>query len=282
MAPQIVPGRASHRLATMISHYLDDEPVPCTVNRFPDGELRPESRRSAATMSTSCSPRSFPIARPGHARSRGAPRRAGHGARGPAHSPARGTPGRHRRRRRRRPGGCTGSRQCCRLPLAPSRPPLGGDARERARRSSSGTTTRRGPAAARRDRGAAPVLPAGAAGPWRWGDPEVGDGPDSDPVPRHELWPPPPDRRPNPLEEPPPLGHRDPFGPSPSESPPLHPGVHPPHSHPLDPEVAEPLAALLDVLAEHLERDDEVVDPRTRITAVSLARSVLHSAPGRT
>ena len=29
-------------------------------------------------------------------------------------------------------------------------------------------------------------------GPWRWGDPDVGDRPDSDPVPRHELWPPPP------------------------------------------------------------------------------------------
>jgi hypothetical protein len=34
------------------------------------------------------------------------------------------------------------------------------------------------------------------------------------------------------------------------------------------------------VLAERLERDDEVVDPRTRLTAVSLARSVLHSASG--
>jgi len=117
-------------------------------------------------------------------------------------------------------------------------------------------------------------------GPWRWGDPDVGDGPDSDPVPRHELWPHPPGQRPNPLEERPPLGHRDPFGPSPSEWPPLHPGVHQPHSHQLDPEVAEPLAALLDVLAERLERDDEVVDPRTRLTAVSLARSVLHSASG--
>jgi len=116
-------------------------------------------------------------------------------------------------------------------------------------------------------------------GPWRWGDPDVGDGPDSDPVPRHELWPPPPGGRSNPLEERPSLGHRDPFGPSPSEWPPLHPGVHPPHSHPLDAEVAEPLAALLDVLAEHLERDDEVVDPRTRLTAVSLARSVLHPTP---
>jgi len=42
MAPRIVPGPASHRLATMISHHFDDEPVPCTVNRFPDGELRPE------------------------------------------------------------------------------------------------------------------------------------------------------------------------------------------------------------------------------------------------
>ena len=42
MAPRIVPGTASHRLAAMISHHLDDEPVACTVNRFPDGELRPE------------------------------------------------------------------------------------------------------------------------------------------------------------------------------------------------------------------------------------------------
>ena len=42
MAPRIVPGTASHRLAAMISHHLDDEPVSCTVNRFPDGELRPE------------------------------------------------------------------------------------------------------------------------------------------------------------------------------------------------------------------------------------------------
>ena len=42
MAPRIVPGPASERLAAMISHHLDDEPVPCTVNRFPDGELLPE------------------------------------------------------------------------------------------------------------------------------------------------------------------------------------------------------------------------------------------------
>ena len=42
MAPRIVPGTASHRLAAMISHHLDDETVSCTVNRFPDGELRPE------------------------------------------------------------------------------------------------------------------------------------------------------------------------------------------------------------------------------------------------
>ena len=42
MAPRIVPGPASHRLAAMISRYLDDEPVSCTIDRFPDGEVRPE------------------------------------------------------------------------------------------------------------------------------------------------------------------------------------------------------------------------------------------------
>ena len=45
MAPRIVPGPASQRLAAMIGHHLDDEPVPCTVDRFPDGELRPELAR---------------------------------------------------------------------------------------------------------------------------------------------------------------------------------------------------------------------------------------------
>jgi ribose-phosphate pyrophosphokinase len=42
MAPRIVPGPASNRLAAMISHHLRTEPVACTVHRFPDGELRPE------------------------------------------------------------------------------------------------------------------------------------------------------------------------------------------------------------------------------------------------
>jgi hypothetical protein len=84
---------------------------------------------------------------------------------------------------------------------------------------------------------------------------------------------------PNPLDEPAPLRHRDPFGPSPSESPAPHPGVRSPSSHLLDPEVANPLAALLDVLAGHIERDDEAVDPQTRLTAVSLARSLIRSYP---
>ena len=119
----------------------------------------------------------------------------------------------------------------------------------------------------------------GPRGPWRWGDPDVGDQPDSGPVPRHELWPAPPDRWPNPLDEPGPPRHRDPFGPSPSDSLPLHPGVRAPTSHLLDPEVADPLAALLDVLAGHIERDDEAVDPQARLTAVSLARSLIRSYP---
>ena len=119
----------------------------------------------------------------------------------------------------------------------------------------------------------------GPRGPWRWGDPDVGDQPDSGLVPRHELWPAPSDRWPNPLDEPGPLRHRDPFGPSPSESPPSHPGVRAPGSHLLDPEVADPLAALLDVLAGHIERDGEAVDPQARLTAVSLARSLIRSYP---
>ena len=52
-------------------------------------------------------------------------------------------------------------------------------------------------------------------------------------MPRHELWPAPPDRWPNPL----------------------------------------------DVLDGHIERDDEAVDPQTRLTAVSLARSLIRSYP---
>jgi hypothetical protein len=115
-------------------------------------------------------------------------------------------------------------------------------------------------------------------GPWRWGDPDVGNEPGSSPVPRHELWPVPPDRRPNPLQERPPLGRRDPFGPSPTEWPPLHPGVHPDTSHLPGPGVAESLAALLDVLARHLERD-EAPDPQICLTAVNVARSVLRSSP---
>jgi hypothetical protein len=45
-----------------------------------------------------------------------------------------------------------------------------------------------------------------------------------------------------------------------------------------DPEVAEPLAALLDVLAGHLERD-ETVDPQTRLTALNVARALLRCYP---
>jgi hypothetical protein len=56
--------------------------------------------------------------------------------------------------------------------------------------------------------------------------------------------------------------------------------VHPHSSPPLDPGIAEPLAALLDVLAGHIERDDdEAVDPQGRSTAVSLARAVLRGYP---
>ena len=133
--------------------------------------------------------------------------------------------------------------------------------------------------AAARPRNAAQLLRAAAdvlrrssrqvpRGPWRWGDPDVGgDQSGSDPVPRHELWPPPPDRWPNPLDEPAPLHHRDPFGPSPSEWPPVGPRVHPPSSPTLDREVAEPLAALLDVL----EHYDETVGSPTTLTAVNLA-----------
>ena len=113
-------------------------------------------------------------------------------------------------------------------------------------------------------------------GPWQWGDPDVGG---DEPVPRHELWPAEPDRWPNPLDEPAPVRHRDPFGPSPSAWPPAGSRVHPHTSPPLDPGIAEPLAALLDVLAGHIERDDEAVDPQGRLTAVSLARAVLRSYP---
>ena len=74
-------------------------------------------------------------------------------------------------------------------------------------------------------------------------------------------------------DEPAPLGRRDPFGPSPSEWPPLHPRVHPHHSPLLDPGIAEALAALLDVLAGQIERGTEAIDPQTRLTAVSLART---------
>ena len=112
-------------------------------------------------------------------------------------------------------------------------------------------------------------------GPWRWGDPDIGgDELGSGPVPRHERWPAPPDRRPNPLDESAPIGRRDPFGPTPSEWPPLGPGVHPHTWRMFDPEVAEPLAALLEVLAGHLERD-ETVDPQTRLTGLRLARALL-------
>ena len=44
-------------------------------------------------------------------------------------------------------------------------------------------------------------------------------------------------------------------------------------------------AATLDattVLAGHIERDDEAVDPQTRLAAVSLARSLIRSYPAPT
>ena len=53
----------------------------------------------------------------------------------------------------------------------------------------------------------------------------------------------------------------------------MHPRVHPHHSPLLDPGIAEALAALLDVLAGQIERGTEAIDPQTRLTAVSLART---------
>ena len=37
VSARIAPGPASGRLADLISHHLDGEPIPCTVHRFPDG-----------------------------------------------------------------------------------------------------------------------------------------------------------------------------------------------------------------------------------------------------
>ncbi|WP_214369177.1 ribose-phosphate diphosphokinase [Pseudonocardia sp. H11422] len=41
MALRIVPGTAGHPLATALARCLGLEPATCTVERFPDGELRP-------------------------------------------------------------------------------------------------------------------------------------------------------------------------------------------------------------------------------------------------
>ena len=116
-------------------------------------------------------------------------------------------------------------------------------------------------------------------GPWRWGDPDVGDEPDGGSTPRHELWPDPVHRRPNPLDEPVPSHHRDPFGPSPTDRPPLPPHAGPRRPPVLDPAVAEPLATLLDALAGRLEDDGGALDPWTSLAAVSLARSLLRTSP---
>lgn len=116
-------------------------------------------------------------------------------------------------------------------------------------------------------------------GPWRWGDPDVGDESATGPTPPYEPRPVlPPHRWPNPLDEPAPLGHRDPFAPFPDDvPPPLRPRTRPRPPTVLDPGVAEPLAALLNLLAEQVERDERGADTETAWTAAALARSVLRS-----
>jgi hypothetical protein len=121
-------------------------------------------------------------------------------------------------------------------------------------------------------------------GPWRWGDPDLGDDePGTDPRP--ELWPVhPPHRRPNPLSEPVP-GLRDPYGPFPDDLPSaVRPPVEPRRPLVLDPALADALAALLERHADQIERDDRTMDVETARAAVAVARSVLRSdstsAPG--
>ncbi len=41
MSLRIVPGTANALLAGAIAKTLGSEPVPCELDRFPDGELRP-------------------------------------------------------------------------------------------------------------------------------------------------------------------------------------------------------------------------------------------------
>jgi hypothetical protein len=101
-------------------------------------------------------------------------------------------------------------------------------------------------------------------GPWRWGDPDVGDEPG--PVPVHEPWTVvPPSRYPKPFGEPEPVGHRDPFAPFPDGIPPLRRrvGAH--------------AAGGLDVLASRVERDERAIDPETARAAVAVARVALRS-----
>jgi hypothetical protein len=117
-------------------------------------------------------------------------------------------------------------------------------------------------------------------GPWRWGDPEVDHEVDHEvggrPTPQRQPWPAlPPHRWPDPLEGPAPLGHDDPLFPFPDEAPPLRPRTWP--ATVVGPAVAEPLAALLDVVAGQVERDDRGVDQDAVRAAVAVARSVLRS-----
>jgi hypothetical protein len=126
-------------------------------------------------------------------------------------------------------------------------------------------------------RAAAEVLRAVARnrprGPWRWGDPEVGDEPCGHSTPQHQPGPAfPPHRWPDPLDEPAPLSHRDPLFPF---AEPLRPRTWPATA--VGPAVAEPLAALLDVVAGQVERDDRGVDQAAVRAAVAVARSVLRS-----
>jgi hypothetical protein len=117
-------------------------------------------------------------------------------------------------------------------------------------------------------------------GPWRWGNPDVGDDePGADPHSRPEPWPVHlPHRRPSPLDEPVPPGLHDPYGPLPDAvRPPVHP--HVPSGPPLglDPALADSLAALLERHAERIGQDDRTLDGETARAAVAVARSVLRS-----
>lgn len=118
-------------------------------------------------------------------------------------------------------------------------------------------------------------------GPWRWGDPDVGeDVPDVAPL-VHRASPGPPLPRTAGrarLDEPLPSGMRDVFGTMPDDAP---LPVRPVHRRPplvLDPALAEPLATLLELIAGQVERDDGAAYTATARAAEALAQAVLRSA----